>query len=62
MVQKGREKNYTFNQPHLLIAALAELHGRCIVTRNEKDFETAGGAVLNPWNQHSRSERFMDEE
>lgn len=49
MVQKGREKNYTFGQPDLFIAALADVHGLCVVTRNVKDFEMAGVAVLNPW-------------
>ena len=49
IVQKGREQNYTFSQPDLFIAALADLHGLCVVTRNVKDFDKAGVAVLNPW-------------
>jgi predicted nucleic acid-binding protein len=53
MVQIGREKNYTFGQPDLFIAALADVHGLCVVTRNVKDFEKAGVAVLNPWNDES---------
>jgi len=53
MVQKGREKNYTFSQPDLFIAALAQLHGLCVVTRNVKDFEMAGVPVLNPWSEQA---------
>lgn len=53
MVQKSREKNHTFGQPDLFIAALADLHGLCVVTRIVKDFEMAGVAVLNPWNEHA---------
>lgn len=32
-----------------LIAATAEQRGYHLVTRNEKDFEVTGIAVLNPW-------------
>ena len=53
MVQIGREKNYPFGQPDLFIAALADEHGLCVVTRNAKDFEKAGVAVLNPWDDES---------
>ncbi len=31
------------------LAATAEVEGLTLVTRNVKDFETWGGAVLNPW-------------
>jgi len=31
------------------IAATAKTHGMTVVTRNTKDFEGAGVAVLNPW-------------
>jgi len=51
MVQKGRETNHTFGQPDLFIAAIADVHGLCVVTRNVKDFEKAGVAVLNPWDK-----------
>lgn len=32
-----------------LIAATALVHGMTVVTRNVKDFEPMGVAVLNPW-------------
>jgi predicted nucleic acid-binding protein len=32
-----------------LIAATALVHGMTVVTRNVKDFETTGVAVLDPW-------------
>lgn len=49
MVQIGRSKNHTFSQPDLFLAAIADLHGLCVVTRNVKDFEVAGVPVVNPW-------------
>ena len=49
LVQIGRKSHYTFSQPDLFIAAQADLHGLCVVTRNVKDFEKANVAVLNPW-------------
>lgn len=33
-----------------LIAATALVHGMTIVTRNVRDFEPTGVAVVNPWN------------
>jgi hypothetical protein len=33
-----------------LIAATALVHGMTVVTRNVKDFEDTGVALLNPWN------------
>jgi len=33
-----------------LIAATALVHGMTVVTRNVKDFEATGVALLNPWN------------
>ncbi len=32
-----------------LLAATAEVHGLTLVTRNARDFEVWGGAVLDPW-------------
>lgn len=32
-----------------LIAATASVHGLTVATRNVKDFETLGVAVINPW-------------
>jgi toxin FitB len=34
-----------------LIAATARVHSLTMVTRNTTDFEAAGVALLNPWNQ-----------
>jgi predicted nucleic acid-binding protein len=34
-----------------LIAATALVHGMTVVTRNVRDFETTGVALLNPWQQ-----------
>ena len=34
-----------------LIAATALRHNLSIITRNEKDFEYSGVAVINPWNK-----------
>jgi predicted nucleic acid-binding protein len=34
-----------------LIAATALVHSLTVVTRNTPDFEAAGVALLNPWNQ-----------
>jgi len=53
ILQKGRSQNYTFGQPDLFIAAIADIHGLCVVTRNVKDFQKAGVAVFNPWLEKS---------
>lgn len=37
------------NVPDGQIAATALLHGLTLVTRNTKDFEGLGVAMLNPW-------------
>jgi predicted nucleic acid-binding protein len=34
-----------------LIAATASVHGLTVVTRNTADFESAGVALLNPWDR-----------
>lgn len=34
------------------IAATAEAHGLTLVTRNTRDFESVGIALLNPWDRH----------
>ncbi len=33
------------------IAAIAEVHGLTLVTRNVSDFESSVGAIVNPWSQ-----------
>jgi len=35
------------------IAATALVHGMTIVTRNARDFQSMGAAVLNPWEPHA---------
>ena len=49
MVARGRERNVTFSQPDLFIAATARLHDLTVCTRNENDFRLADVPVLNPW-------------
>lgn len=49
MVARGRERNVTFSQPDLFIAATARLHALTVCTRNENDFRLADVPVLNPW-------------
>ena len=49
MVARGRERNVTFSQPDLFIAATAHLHALTVCTRNENDFRLADVPVLNPW-------------
>ena len=36
-------------QPDMLIAATAQIHGLTVVTRNVRDFDGCGIAVLNPF-------------
>jgi len=37
------------DQPDMLIAATAQVHGLTLVTRNSKDFEGCGISLLNPF-------------
>lgn len=37
------------NLEDAMIAAIARVHGLCVVTRNEKDFTRFGVALLNPF-------------
>ena len=53
MVAEGRRNNYTFSQPDLFIAAQADFHQLCVVTRNVSDFTVAAVSVLNPWEPQS---------
>ena len=38
-----------------LIAATALIHNMCVVTRNVRDFETSGVAIINPWKSENLS-------
>jgi predicted nucleic acid-binding protein len=49
VVEEGRKVGHTFSQPDLIIAATALHHGLTMVTRDRRDFDRAGVAVVNPW-------------
>ena len=49
LVEAGRKARHTFSQPDLIIAATALHHGLTVVSRDTRDYERAGVAVLNPW-------------
>jgi toxin FitB len=49
MEQSGRKRRYTFPQPDLVIAALAEEHDLTVLTRDTLPFQEAQVAFLNPW-------------
>ncbi len=49
MEQSGRERRYTFPQPDLVIAALAEEHSLTVLTRDTLPFSEAKVLFLNPW-------------
>ena len=51
LVEEGRKAGHTFSQPDLIIAATALHHGFTMVTRDRGDFERAGVAVVNPWEE-----------
>ena len=57
MVARGRERNVTFNQPDLFIAATAHLHALTVCTRNENDFRLADVPVLKSLVGMNRSRR-----
>lgn len=48
-VEIGRKSGHTFSQPDLIIAATAAHFGHVAVTRDRREFDKAGVAVLNPW-------------
>jgi toxin FitB len=49
IIEKGRQRGYTFSHPDVLIAASAAQHGLTVVTRNVREFVEAGVAVIDPW-------------
>ena len=51
LLEEGRKIGHTYSQPDLLIAATALHHGFTVVTRDRDDFDKAGAAVINPWQE-----------
>jgi hypothetical protein len=49
IIEKGRQRCYTFSHPGVLIAASAAHYGLTVVTRNVRGFVEAGVAVIDPW-------------
>lgn len=49
LVENGRKAGYTFSQPDLIIGATALHYDLTVLSRDTKDYERAGIAVLNPW-------------
>jgi predicted nucleic acid-binding protein len=49
IIEKGRQRGYTFSYPDVLIAASAVHYSLVVVTRNVRDFVEAGVAVIDPW-------------
>ncbi|MFC9896227.1 type II toxin-antitoxin system VapC family toxin [Nocardia sp. NPDC127579] len=49
MVARTKLAGLTIGATDVLIAATAETHGLEVVTRNVKDFEPTGVAVVSPW-------------
>jgi len=49
LVEEGRKSGHTYSQPDLFIAAAALHHGLTVVSRETREYQRAGAAVLNPW-------------
>ena len=49
LVSEGREANYTYSQPDVLLAATALVHHLGVATRNVEDFARSGVRIVNPW-------------
>lgn len=49
LVEEGRKSGHTYSQPDLFIAATALHYGMTVVSRDTREYERAGAAVLNPW-------------
>jgi predicted nucleic acid-binding protein len=49
LVARGRERNITFSQPDLFVAATARVHALTLCTRNEHDFRDTDVRLFNPW-------------
>ncbi len=51
LMEDGRKTGHTYSHPDLVLAATALIHGLTVVTRDRSDFDKAGVAVFNPWEQ-----------
>ena len=51
LVARGRERNITFSQPDLFIAAIARVHALILCTRSEHDFHDTDVQLFNPWSR-----------
>lgn len=50
-MEEDRKTGHTYSQPDLIIAATALHHGLAVVNRDRNDYDKAGAAVLNPWEE-----------
>ncbi len=57
LVESGRKSGHTFSQPDLIIAATALCHGLMIVSRDTRDYATAGASFFNPWTDSGQISR-----
>lgn len=51
---RAKAAGYTVGTIDVQIAAIAELHGARVVTRNTSDFAPTGVATINPWEAGDR--------
>ena len=49
LVARGRERNITFSQPDLFIAATARVHALTLATRHERDLSDTDVRLFNLW-------------
>jgi predicted nucleic acid-binding protein len=49
LVEESRKSGHTYSQPDLFIAATALHHGLTIVSRDTREYQRTGAAVINPW-------------
>jgi predicted nucleic acid-binding protein len=54
VMARAQKAGLTLGSMDAFFAATAEVHGLRLVTRNVRDFEKLGIAVLNPWTPSSR--------
>jgi predicted nucleic acid-binding protein len=51
VVSRGRAKGHSISVADAQIAAIAEVHGFAIATRDVAPFRAVGARVLNPWDE-----------